>query len=58
MPKDIPFDFSLLTLLTHSPHSPKVIRNVRLSTPGVRQRTVTSGFCNLTTQFGFDEFVV
>jgi hypothetical protein len=44
MPKAIPLVFSLLTLFTHPPHLPKVVRNVRLSTPGVRYRTVMSAF--------------
>lgn len=40
MPKTVTLDFSLLTLLTPSTGFPKVLRIVRLSTPGVRYRTV------------------
>ena len=58
MPKGILLDFSLLSLLVRPPYSPKAVRNVRLSTPGVRQRTVMSVSCNLTPLPGFDEFVV
>ena len=58
MPTGMPLDFSLLTLLTRPPHSPKMVKSVRLSTPGVRYRTVMSVSCNLTPPPGFDAFVV
>ena len=57
MPKCTPLDFPLLTLLIYPLHFTKKIRNVRLSTPGVRNRTVMAVSCNLTPLPGFDEFI-